>query len=233
MIPLKKIDGNVIDLSVSPLFMQHYANKNSFAQYILDKEINNGVWYDEILAKLPEDAVIVDAGSNVGLFSLYLNKKGRKLFCIEPSSSHISVAQELFKKLGCEATIWEGVLYNIDGEVRLYADAGNSTMNRVSESGWLVKARTLKSFFDICRLKSVDLLKLDVEGSEWKIIMEDETIGDALNKCKVVFIETHPGFFGNGDNEQPMIDKIMSLGFSHTKGTRDCSHYFIKHEVRV
>lgn len=228
MITLKRIDKSPVDLSISPKFVAHYNKANSYSNYIIENEINAGQWYDDLLADLPEDAVIVDAGANVGLFSIYLNNGKRKFYCIEPTPVHVDIAKEVFEKMNCNAEIFEGVIFNKDGEVNLFQEASNSTMNRVGKKGTGVPSLTLKSFFKKYKLEKVDLLKLDVESAEQQIIMEDETVGEALQKCKVVFIEVHPqdGFGGIVDVEG-IINKMKSLGFTHKEGKREMSHYFI------
>lgn len=228
MITLKRIDKSPVDLSASPKFVAHYNKANSYSNYIIENEINAGQWYDDLLADLPEDAVIVDAGANVGLFSIYLNNGKRKFYCIEPTPVHVDIAKEVFEKMNCNAEIFEGVIFNKDGEVNLFQEASNSTMNRVGKKGTGVPSLTLKSFFKKYKLEKVDLLKLDVESAEQQIIMEDETVGEALQKCKVVFIEVHPqdGFGGIVDVEG-IINKMKSLGFTHKEGKREMSHYFI------
>lgn len=230
MIALKQISGNIIDLSESEKFNEHYKKPNSYAKYIIDREINVGFWHDSLLERLPQDAVIVDAGTNVGLFTLYLNSQRRKFYCIEPTHSHIEIAKDLFGKLNVDAEIFEGVIYNKDGEVNLFQESTNSTMNRVGQKGSPVPSLTLKSFFEKYNLEKVDLLKLDVESAEKQIVMEDETVGEAFDKCRLVFIETHPqDGFGNHVNENDIIEKMKTFGFIHKVGKREMSHYFFKH----
>ena len=173
--------------------------------------------------------MIVDAGANVGLFSAYLNNGKRKFYCIEPTPAHVEIAKELFEKINCNAIIFEGVLFNKNGEVNLFEEKTNSTMNRVGGTGKGVPALTLKTFLEKYNLSNVDLLKLDVESAEQQIIMEDETVGDALQKCKLVFIEVHPqDGFGNHVDVDGIINKMKSFGFTHKEGKREMSHYFFK-----
>lgn len=226
MIPLQQVTKNIIDLSESEAFVAHYNKKDSWAKYILDKEINNGKWYDELLSQIPDDGVIIDAGANVGLFTLYLSGKNRKFYCIEPTHYHIRVMVELFEKFHIDATIYKGVLYKEDGEVGLFEEKGNSTMNRIG-NGSRVNAVTLKTFLANNKLEKVDFLKLDIEGGEWAVIMEDPTIEEPLKKCSVVFIETHSGWWGGG-KESDLIAKMKSFGFKHKAGKREMSHYFVR-----
>lgn len=229
MILLKAITGKVADLSISDKFKAHYSKPNTYAKYIIENEINPGEWYDYLLENLPENAVIVDAGANVGLFSIYLNGKGRKFYCIEPTAVHVEIAQDVFEKLNCDATIFEGVIFNKDGHVNLFEENSNSTMNRVGEKGSLVQSMTLKTFFETNRLEKVDLLKLDVESAEQQIILEDPTVDEPLQKCNLVFIEVHPqDGFGNKVDVLGIITKMKSLGFTHKRGQKPMSHYFFK-----
>lgn len=229
MIKLKTIDGSIIDLSGSEKFVEHYNNPNSFAKYIIDNEINTGLWYDDCLKNLPENAVIVDIGANVGLFSLYLtdnsvgNFQKRSYFLVEPIKEHCSILHNLFRNASYE--VFEGVISNKDGYEFFDKTEENTTCSKVSENGKEeVKSKTLFSYMK--GLEKVDLLKLDCEGSEQQIILEDPTVDEALKKCKVVFIEVHTPPWGNTD-EQGIINKMKSLGFTHKQGKRNLSHYFI------
>ncbi len=229
LIAMKQADGKILDLSGSEKFKAHYLKGNTYAKYIIDNEINDGQWYDSLFDDLPEDAVVVDVGANVGLFAAYLNNGKRKFYCVEPTTSHIQIAAELFQKINCDASIWGGVIYNKNGTVNLFEEASNSTMNRVSAKGRSVPSMTLKSFFDAYKLDKVDLLKLDIESAEQQVILEDPTVDEPLRKCSMVFIEVHPqDGFGNKVNVDGIIDKLKSLGFVHKEGGKPMAHYFFK-----
>jgi FkbM family methyltransferase len=225
MIEMKQIDGNSIDLSNSVAFVEHYNKPNSFAKQIIEKEINAGLWYDDILFNLPNDSVIIDAGANVGLFSLYMLPRIKKVYCIEPS--HVKTLYSILLKLANSFYISESALFNYDGWCSLFSNEINSTMNNVVSKKGDTLCHTLKTFTNENKIESVNLLKLDIEGGEQQVIMEDETIGEALSICKNVFIEVHPIPYGNAD-EQGIINKMISFGFNHKKGARELSHYFTR-----
>lgn len=98
-------------------------------------------------------------------------------------------------------------------------------MNHIGD-GVKVPCMNLFTFMDKNNLNWVDLLKLDIEGAEQQVIMEDETSYLALMRCGVVYIETHPHPYGNA-NEGGIIEKMKSIGFIHKAGKRGLSHYFI------
>lgn len=227
MIELKQVTGPTIDLSISNKFVYHYNKAGSFAKYILDAEINAGLWYDELLATLPDNAVIVDVGANVGLFSLYLEARQRKFYCVEPAFNHNLVMRDLFDRLGYNAEIFEGVIYNKDGEAPYLEEPQNTTSNKVGEGGRPVKSKTLLTYFNDNNLQEVDLLKLDCEGSEKSIVLEDPTVGEALQRCKLIFVETHTGGpYMTLEEAKALVVKIGSLGFYVSGGAREGSYYF-------
>ena len=230
MINLITVDNQVKDLSVSPLFVSHYNKANSFAKYIIDNEINNGMWFDQILKELPDDAVIIDAGMNVGMFTVYLNKPNAKVYGIEPDENHIEIAEEVFHKLGIKANIFEGVLFNISGTVKLLSDQSNTTMTRVNDTGFAVRAITLKDFFERFKLEHVDLFKCDIEGAEAEVFLQDPTIDESLQKCSIVFVETHDGMDGKVVNVPAIRAKLESLGFTYKPGDKPCAHYFVQNK---
>lgn len=231
MIPFKRADRSLIDLSVSEKFKQHYSKGQTYAKYIIENEVNPGLWFDSLLDTIAPEGVIVDAGANVGMFTAYLStaKGKRKFYCIEPTGSHVEVLRDLTEKLDIPCEIFEGVVWKENGYVCLFEEKSNSTMNRVNASGSTneVDALTLKSLFEKWNLQHVDLLKLDIESAEQQVIMEDATVGDALKKCNVVLIEVHPqDGFGNKVDVEGIINKMKSFGFIHKEGSKGLAHYF-------
>ncbi len=234
MIELTQVSGELLDLSISPKFVEHYNKPSAFAKFILDNEINNGSWYDDLLANLPDDATIVDVGMNVGLFSLYLPAMHRKFYCVEPCEAHIEVAQELFDKLGYNVQIAKGVISNRVAPVKFFEEPQNTTSNRIGNDGnKIVQSNTLFNFFKIDGLEKIDLLKIDAEGSEKDIFLYDPTIGEALQKVNILFLETHTGdgtVYMTVEEKDMLLDKIKSFGFTYKAGNRHDSHYFIKNQ---
>jgi FkbM family methyltransferase len=226
-ISMNQIDGNSIDLSVSEKFVKHYEEPNSFAKFIIDNEVNKGLWYDDVLFHLPGKSVVIDAGANVGLFSLYMLPRIGKVYCIEPSKAHCDTLADLFNKLAVSATIFNGALYNRNGPVNFEVKAENTTTNQVvaKQTGVEIQAKTLSRFIDDHKIPRLDLLKIDIEGGEQQVLMEDPTANEALKLCRVVFVETHTPPWGMAD-EKGIINKMKSLGFDVKMGGRTQQFYF-------
>lgn len=225
---LKQIDGAEIDLSQYPRFVEHYAKPNSFAKEILE-ECNSGQWYHECLEGLPNDSIIIDAGANVGLWGTWIAPKAKRVYGIEPSYSHFTILQEIsaatnFIILGCPCALW-----NKNGNFDIEQTEENTTENHITEKAGQVHCETLAEFMACESAKHWDeihLLKLDIEGAEQQVILEDPTSGEALKRCGIVYVEVHPPPYGNAD-EQGIIEKMKSLGFTHHAGRRGLAHFFV------
>jgi FkbM family methyltransferase len=227
----KQINGEFIDLSVSEKFVEHYNKNNSFSKYIIDEEINSGIYDDEILNQVFErEVTVIDVGANVGLFSLHILPKASKIYCVEPTDSHFEVLESIATKFGSDKFILNKIaLNNYDGTCSFQINESNTTENKIvqTESENKVKCLTLKSFLESNNINEVDFLKIDIEGGETEIFMNDPTLSEALKKCKIVYVECHPFPYGT-IVEDELIQKMKLENFEHKSGKRTYSHYFFK-----
>lgn len=154
------------------------------------------ILYDEIygpqgcIYELPgrvevrEGDVVIDGGACEGLFSIYCLTKGATVVCVEPNPT---MAEALKKTLHPwvekgKAIVVQKLLGDEKGEAELYINldnvAGSSTdeirvKKSVESEIAVVKASivTLDELVEELSLSKVDLVKLDVEGVERKVIV--------------------------------------------------------------
>ena len=143
--------------------------------------INNYKFNDTLNA----DSVAIDIGAHIGLFAKgILDKYGCKVYAYEPTLENFEKIPEGIKKTNA-------VVLDIDGEVdyNLYPGDGgcNGIYPRADRQGVTekVQAVSLKSILD--GFESVDLLKLNVEGSEIDLLCNTPNI----TKCKQITVEFH------------------------------------------
>lgn len=175
---------------------------------------------DNLLKFLPEKAVILDVGANVGYFSMIILSKIKevKIFAFEPVEHNYSLFLkniELNKNVSQQVLLIKKVLTgSITGKVDLHMD--NSINNNAavasiykdfsSQNTHLQQsdAVSLTEFLQSKNIESVDLLKLDCEGSEYPILYE--TPAYVLNKVKALAIEVH-----NLDEETRNLRTLVSF----------------------
>lgn len=135
---------------------------------------------------------IIDAGANIGLASIYFKSlyPDAEIVAFEPDPNIYQVLKSNIKNFGFEGIeLIEKGLWNDDLSLRFLsegADAG--ILNTLSKSNTTnlknVPVVSLKPYL----LKTVDFLKLDIEGAE-TVVLKD--IAEDLNKVERIFVEYH------------------------------------------
>lgn len=163
----------------------------------------------------------IDVGGNIGAFTAWIKEAwpGAQITAIEPEASSFNV---LFRNVGHApgVNLIEGaVLYNTEGKV-LYVNPNNSGCHRVLAAEEVTPALsiqtvplpetvTLEQIMVERGWKTLDLLKLDCEGSEVDILMN--CTPDLLQVTRRVVGEFHAGYdaFMAGIGQ-----RLIELGFS-------------------
>lgn len=210
---LKKLDKTFMDLSFNDSFMTYYKNPTSYTKHIIDKEINNEHYFDKDFLDIfkSDDAVVIDAGANIGLFSLHIYSKCKDVYAVEPTPAHIDVLRQIIahndiKNIHLE----ELALCNFTGTTTFSIDNQNTTQNRIANHGNIVKCETLLDFLNNRKIEKVDLLKIDIEGGEKLLFLEDKTFDSAISKCSNIYIELHPPHI----EPSQIINRIKGMGFN-------------------
>ena len=161
-----------------------------------------------------KDITIVDAGANIGLTAYYFKDYG-KVYVIEPTKAHLDTLKTMieFNKI-TNITICPFALSNKTEERALYHST-NSIANSLNllqnkDDFEMVNALSFGDFMKKYTLTKIDILKLDVEGEESKIITSDEFKEYSPN-IKVIIGEWHEW---TQMNKEQFRHTIEDLGFT-------------------
>jgi FkbM family methyltransferase len=177
------------------------------------------IFYRAVYPVRASDRVIIDAGANIGVFTLYALKNATqaKLISIEPAPDSCQRMKTMLSANGLESrcTIFEAALGDRPGETTIELDVG-SQFRRTGISGHPVEMITLDSV--IPPGVSVDLLKMDVEGAEYGIL--PSLSPDTLRRIRRIVLEFHPQA-----SSRAAIDPLESNGFKLTHYQDDGGGY--------
>lgn len=163
---------------------------------------------------LPSHAVILDVGANIGAFTLYAASlfPDAKIFSFEPELNNFETLKKnvALNNLRTVTALNEAVS-SCDGSATLTFDRQDNASHSLEASSrdvgtQEIKTVTLQTIMERYGLRKIDLLKLDIEGTEYEVLMGDRS---ALERIDRIFLEVH---------EHPKYKSTQILEFLSDKG---------------
>jgi FkbM family methyltransferase len=169
--------------------------------------------YDFLVETPPK--VIVDAGANIGLASVYFANKypGAKIIAIEPEKANFELLKrnvEPYRNIiPIHSALWNRseTIQLVDpglGSWGFMTEKANTSESTLGKFSHTVKAMTLDKIIADHQLNKIDILKIDIEGAE-KEVFEDAS--SWIEKVEALIIELHEDMksgcnrsFYNGSN---------------------------------
>lgn len=144
---------------------------------------------------------IIDAGSNIGLTSVYLSRQfpNSNFITIEPDSSNFESVDYNLKINGIQNTVKiKGGLWSKNTNLKLVNDFRDQKdwsirVEETQEDGDL-KAFSVNYLMKEYQFETIDILKIDIEGSEKEVFTGTNADSSFLSKTKCIAVEIHDEF---------------------------------------
>lgn len=153
-----------------------------------------------------ESPLIIDCGANMGLSILFFSKlyPDSIILAFEPDESVIPyIEKNIWLQELTNVKLIKKAVWKEEAELQFYTDEGlgGRIGNKYKgKSPKTISSVRLRNFLN----KPVEMLKIDIEGSEYEVIKDCE---DFLHNINHIFIEYHSCF----DEEQYLDDLLMIL----------------------
>lgn len=141
---------------------------------------------------IKKDMVIVDIGANIGCSVLYFQPWAKVIYAIEPVPYCYYCLVENTKKFSNVKTFNHGI-FTVNGEMWLTGgteDSPPQTTYQESRFVQPINIKRLDTFFEENKIDHVDLLKIDCEGAEYEIFLDDG-FKNVANKIDYIIGEAH------------------------------------------
>jgi FkbM family methyltransferase len=168
---------------------------NSYIPDILEEVYIKKVYAPFVTGK--KDLIIADVGGNIGLTTYYFKDYAKRVYIVEPAKLHQKTIETMldYNKI-TNVTLCPYAITNKNGTTKFYHNE-NSTMyslsdavNEKKDDYEEVEIVTFDEFMKRNKLDHLDILKLDVEGSECEVVASEGFKKYAPN-IKVVLGEWH------------------------------------------
>jgi FkbM family methyltransferase len=153
--------------------------------------------YDWDTPKMPR--AIVDAGANIGMASIFFANKypDARIIAIEPEPSNFEMLKKNTSHYPNILAV-HGALWN-ENKTLSISDPGEGEWgfqtsdreSRATEKGINVRGITLDKLMDECGIDYIDVLKIDIEGSEKEVF---ENSVRWIDKVGMIAVELHDRF---------------------------------------
>jgi FkbM family methyltransferase len=195
------------------------------------------IHFHDVYPLRPSDRVIVDAGANIGLFTCWAASQNpdSRVFAVEPSAGSFKRLQEHVRLNGFEnrVVLFPLALSSTAETVWLSEDASASQMHHVSRerTGHAVPVPAVSLAALISRLAEpiVDFLKIDIEGSEYDVLLS--TPKAELARIRRISVEYHqpptPGL-----TKGHLMQHLSACGFRSVVDRNPASQYGMIHASR-
>jgi FkbM family methyltransferase len=171
---------------------------------------------------------VFDIGANNGLFTLYLLQNGcKKVYAFEPNESTEKNINAILHNYDNYELIKKAV-YSHDNGLTFYTSETNTTIGSISRDhvvaqGFAVESKvpsiSLNTFIKENNIKKIDLIKMDIEGSEYDVIHNlEDYIFDMTDSFLIEYHSNKDGI------AKKLIDKIVSHGFIVDQIRNQSSH---------
>jgi FkbM family methyltransferase len=124
--------------------------------------------------------VVVDLGANCGLFSVVAAKRLARVYALEAQSGFVKELQRIARMNNVNQSI--SIEWGLVGGGRGDFSFAESLSSASHWEGNIPPAFSLLELFEKHRLKRVDFLKVDIEGSEFDLFQSDKGVLDCIDK---------------------------------------------------
>jgi FkbM family methyltransferase len=161
---------------------------------------------------------IIDAGANIGLTTLYFleNFDNTTIVCVEPEINNLKILEfNLSKIIDSNIIIINAGIWNSNAKLKIVNDFRDKSdwAFRVEETedNNGIQAYTINHIVKINNFEYIDILKIDIEGSEKDVFKSINSNFDFLRITKCIAIEIHDEF----NCRQEINDILTNYGFSY------------------
>jgi FkbM family methyltransferase len=182
----------------------------------LDFKVINETWQENVYRlheyQFSYNGVFVDIGANIGAVSIFVDSfnKNRgfenkiKVYAVEPEPNNLYLLKQNIENNPTEnITIINNAIWHEEKMVLISNRGGNSNIMEPEEDTSEVLAITLETLFSTYDIKEVDVMKIDIEGAEFDLILN--TPEETLGKIKTLVLEFDKSFDGRFGK---MIEKL-------------------------
>jgi FkbM family methyltransferase len=165
---------------------------------------------------------VLDVGANIGFFTIPMSRlvgSDGAVFAFEvDEGAAVLLARNLAANECSNVTIVRAAVADREGSLAFVPDGfdrGYIDWSSADRNPKAVPSITLDTYFEKLNWPAVDLVKLDIEGSEWAALAGMRRLCERNPAMKIVVELNQETIRRAGGTERQLLDQLKSLGFDH------------------
>lgn len=209
------------------IFIRHGTSDFGLLRDFFWTDVSNGkeLLYDvDYLDEVSFKGDIIDAGANIGLFTLLVANKypNARIIAIEPEDHNYEILRMNTEGIAnvktYKSAVWYKEAYLNVTTTELSSGTVGYVVEECTDRIGDLHAYSIEDFIDREGINRLGILKMDIEGSEYEIFL-NERYAAWIDKADMIMMETHD-IYHPGLSE--MIKKIMiNEGFVVSQHSED------------
>lgn len=174
--------------------------------------------YEELLDQIDEHYIVLDAGAHIGFFPLPASVKARLVIAVEPSpeSFRLLVSNIKLNRIKNIIQVNEA-LSDYVGHAYIIGKGALKSLS--TDGGTKVRLKTLDDLLKGLGIRRINILKLDIEGSELRALRDFS----GLKAVRELVVDVH------GKENMDAVSRILRVnGFEVTKWSFSCVHTLLR-----
>jgi len=194
---------------------------------VINAMLKNRTWEQKITNIFNEyvknDWVCIDVGTYIGLHTLTLSKLCEKVIGFEAQPLIYDCLENTLKYKNINnVTLYNIALSNEEGHTKIFTNNnGDASLEGIRDYKFKYNYNIKKNKLDNYNIQHVDLIKIDIEGSEWSML---EGANDLITKHRpLIILETF-----KGKKNKTKLNEFCSR-FNYSQEYISCDNYLLKH----
>lgn len=177
------------------------------------------IWEEDVYRledqHLNRGGIVLDIGANIGSFSIYCASKGATVYAVEPEPNNLIALRSNIElnSMQKSITVFDYGISDFNGTAVINNAGGGSTI-KDGKDGSTINIISFNDFLIQNNIDEVDVLKIDIEGSEKELILGASR--ESLNKCNYITMEFD---IRVGDSLGAMVQKLSETHHVRTMGS--------------
>lgn len=166
--------------------------------------------------KIENKLSIVDCGANAGYSAVYFNEhfSNPNLIALEPFDESFELLRKNINLNKLNINLIKGALWKNNEKLkfqRSFRDKKEWSVQTVEAADGIVKAVTIENIMQNNNINIIDILKIDIEGSEFEVFLNSNENVNALERIKSIVMEIHDDIGDRQKLYNVFIDKKFEL----------------------